>query len=259
VKDHYSGDYVQRNRNYWDRKSAEFAPLLRNAWSHTNPSWGIYSVPEAELKMLPDNLAGMEVVDLGCGTGYVCAWMQRLGAHPTGIDNSPEQIAIARDLQKEYDLEFPILLGNAEETLFEDESFDFAISEYGASIWCDPYRWIPEAARILKPGGLLHFLVNGTILMLCSATDSDESDPVGETLERPLFGMHRIEWTGYEEVEFHLPPGKMISLLHQCGFEVLDLIEVEIPEGSTTDYDFAPYDWARKWPVEEVWKARKRG
>jgi hypothetical protein len=28
-----------------------------------------------------------------------------------------------------------------------------AISEYGASIWCDPYAWIPEAARMLRPAG----------------------------------------------------------------------------------------------------------
>ena len=51
---------------------------------------------------------------------------------------------------------------------FPDASFDLAISEYGASIWCDPYRWIPEAARLLRPGGQLIFLVNGTLHMLCT-------------------------------------------------------------------------------------------
>ncbi len=34
------------------------------------------------------------------------------------------------------------------------------VSEYGASIGCDPYTWIPEAARLLRPGGQLIFLVN---------------------------------------------------------------------------------------------------
>ena len=52
----------------------------------------------------------------------------------------------------EFGVEFPLHLGNAEQTPFPDESFDLAISEYGASIWCDPYRWIPEAARLLRPG-----------------------------------------------------------------------------------------------------------
>jgi hypothetical protein len=48
-----------------------------------------------------------------------------------------------------------------------DAAFDLVISEYGASIWCDPYRWVPQAARLLHPGGRLVFLRNSTLLMLC--------------------------------------------------------------------------------------------
>ena len=58
-----------------------------------------------------------------------------------------------------------------EATGLPDESFDLAVSEYGASIWCDPYRWIPEAARLLRPGGELVFLVNAVLLILCSPDD----------------------------------------------------------------------------------------
>ncbi len=47
-----------------------------------------------------------------------------------------------------------------------DASFDLAISEYGAAIWADPYRWIPEAARLLRPGGDLIFLGNSVLVML---------------------------------------------------------------------------------------------
>ena len=57
-------------------------------------------------------------------------------------------------------LEFPLLHGNAEAVPYPDASFDFAISEYGACLWADPYRWIPEAARLLRPGGELIFLTN---------------------------------------------------------------------------------------------------
>ena len=71
-------------------------------------------------------------------------------------------MASARALQLEFGLEFPLLHGNAEEVPFPDGSFDLAISEYGASIWCDPYRWIPEAARLLRSGGELVFLVTGS-------------------------------------------------------------------------------------------------
>ena len=49
---------------------------------------------------------------------------------------------------------------------FADQSFDFAISQYGAAIWCDPYRWIPEASRILRPGGRLVFETGSPLVML---------------------------------------------------------------------------------------------
>ena len=42
------------------------------------------------------------------------------------------------------------------------------------------------------------------------------------------------------------------------GFEIEDLIEIQPPEGATTRYPGVTLDWARKWPMEEVWKVRKR-
>jgi SAM-dependent methyltransferase len=115
----------------------------------------------------------MEVIELGCGTAYVSAWLARRGARPTGIDNSAEQLSTARSLQDEHDLHFPLIHGNAEATGLPDASFDLAVSEYGASIWADPYCWIPEAARLLRPGGELVFLTNGTLWIL-TVSDTEE-------------------------------------------------------------------------------------
>jgi len=136
-----------------------------------------------------------------------------------------------------------------------DASFDLAVSEYGASIWCDPYRWIPEAARLLRVGGRLIFLVNSVLLVLC--VPEQDGIPASDRLLRPQFGMHRMEWPGDKSVEFHLSHGDMVRLLRSSGFEVDDLIEVRPPEGSTTRYPFVTSDWASCWPSEEVWKARK--
>jgi SAM-dependent methyltransferase len=249
-------EHVRRNREAWDSYAKEFAEPGRANWASEEISWGIYNVPESQVGALPASVEGLDTIELGCGTGYVSAWLARRGARPVGIDNSPAQLATARTLQREFGLEFPLHLGNAEATPFPDASFDLAISEYGASIWADPYRWIPEAARLLRPGGELIYLVNGTIFMLCAPDEEDT--PPAERLLRPYFGMHRFEWPDDVGVEFHLGYGDMIRLLRRSGFEVEDLIEVRPPEGATTRFPDASLEWARRWPVEEIWRARKR-
>jgi SAM-dependent methyltransferase len=187
-------DYVLRNRAYWDEINApRYADPGRRAWAREEFSWGIFGVPESALRALPDDLVGRDVIELGCGTAYISAWLARRGARVTGIDNSAEQLKTARALQAEHGLEFPLIHGNAESVPLPDVSFDLAISEYGVSIWADPYRWIPEAARLLRPDGELVFLVNGTLWML-TVPDTDDAGPAADRLLRPYFGMHRFEW-----------------------------------------------------------------
>jgi len=249
-------EHVLRNRGYWDRKAADYeATALRN-WDRTEPSWGVWDVPEAEVGMLPAALAGSDAIELGCGTAYVSAWLARRGARPVGIDNSAAQLATARRMQERFGVEFPLIHGDAERVPLPDAGFDLAISEYGASIWCDPHAWIPEAARLLRPGGELVFLVNSVLLMLCSPDDG--TAPLGDRLVRPQFGMHRFEWPDDDSVEFHLPHGEMIAVLRRSGFEVEELIEVRPPPEATTRFDFFDLAWSRKWPGEEIWRARKR-
>jgi SAM-dependent methyltransferase len=208
--------------------------------------------------MLPDDLAGLDAIELGCGTGYVSAWLARRGARPVGIDNSPRQLETAARLQREHGLDFPLLLGNAERVPFPDASFDFAISEYGAVLWADPYAWVPEAARLLRPGGRLHVLTNGLLAYL-TVPDLETDGPADEILKRPLFGMHRTVWPDEPDaVEFHLSHGDWIRLFRANSLEVEDLVEVQVPEDATTRYPWMHADWARRWPCEEVWKVRKR-
>jgi len=248
-------EHVARNRAAWDGWADEYEEPGRRGWGADEPSWGIWGIPESELGVLPD-VAGRDAIELGCGTAYVSAWLARRGAQPVGIDNSERQLANARRFQVEFGLEFPLLHGNAEAVPLPDASFDLAISEYGASIWADPYRWIPEAARLLRPGGELVFLVNGTILMLC--VPDDENEPASDRLLRSYFDMHRFEWPDDDSVEFHLPYGDMIRLLRANDFEVEDLLELRPAAEATTRYPFVTNEWARRWPCEEIWKARKR-
>ncbi|GAA5012915.1 class I SAM-dependent methyltransferase [Actinopolymorpha pittospori] len=246
-------EHVRRNRQLWDsRQGAWFGKRARAQWA-AEPHWGVWRIPQAELPVFPDDLAGRDLIDLGCGTGYVCAWAARAGARPVGIDNSERQLATARAMQHDFGLEFPLLHGNAERVPYPDASFDIAISEHGAIGWCDPYRWIPEAARLLRPGGELVFVRNSTLLTLCVP----ESGAAAARLRRPQFGLYRVESEDGTAVNFQLPHGPMVRLLRDSGFVLEDLLEVQAPENASTEYDYVDLEWARQWPSAEVWKARR--
>ena len=240
----------------WDDWAKKFVAAGERAWADNTPRWGIWHVAESEVRMFPDDLAGKDVIELGCGTAYVSSWLARRGARVIGIDNSQAQLATARRLQLQHGLDFPLIHGNAEEVPYPDASFDLAISEYGACLWADPYRWIPEAARLLRPGGRLAFLTNSFLHTLC--VPAEDGFPATDRLLRPAFGMYRVEWPGDPGVEFHLSHGDWIRLLTRSGFEVEDLIDVRPSLDATTEYLFSTLEWSRKWPCEEVWKARKR-
>ena len=248
-------EHVRRNRDLWDRWAKDYAEVGARAWAGGEPSWGIWSVPESELHVLPADLAGRDAIELGCGTAYVSCWLARRGARVVGIDNSEAQLASARRYQAEHRLEFPLLHGNAEQVPYPDASFDLAISEYGACLWADPYRWVPEAARLLRPGGELIFLTNAALLTLCIPAEDEAA--ATDRLLRPAFGMHRIEWPGDHGVEFHLSHGDWIRLLRSHGFAIEDLIELRPAETATTRYPWVTLEWARQWPCEEIWKARR--
>ena len=247
-------EHVRRNRAHWDAMAPDWAELGRRRWAE-EPSWGIWAIPETDIRLLPDDLAGMDAIELGCGTAYVSAWLARRGARPVGIDNSARQLETARQLQREFGIDFPLLHGNAEQVPYPDGSFDLAISEYGAAIWCDPYAWVPEAARLLRPGGRLVFLGNHTLLQLCAP---EVLAPAGDRLLRDYFGRHRLEWADDDSVEFALPYGEWFRLLRSCGFEVTDLLELRAPAAPARDFPFVTAEWARRWPSEHVFKAVKQ-
>jgi len=248
--------HVAANAAFWEARREDQLRLAAEQWADSEPSWGIFGVPESVAGLLPVDVAGRDVVELGCGTAYVSAWLARAGARPVGVDPTPGQLVIARQFQVEFQLPFPLLRAAGEAVPLRDASFDLVISEYGAAIWADPYRWIPEAARLLRPGGELVFLGNSSLLMLC--VPDDDTMPAADRLVRDHFGMHRFVWPDDPSVEFHLGHGDWIRLLRANGFEIEDMIELRPPPGTRSDYGFVTREWAERWPAEEAWKARRR-
>ncbi len=245
---------VALNRDLWTLVNAQFTDEdARRAWSRQTVTWGLFEVPEQQVGVLGD-VAGLDVLELGCGTAYFSAWLCRQGARPVGVDLTPAQLVTAARCQQHFGLTFPLIEADAADVPLPDAGFDLVVSEYGASVWCDPERWIPEAARLLRPGGRLVFLTNSVLVTLCVP----ESDGTAQQyLQRGQRCAYRVQWPG-GGVEFHPGHGQWVRTLRASGFEVEALHELFAPDdaGNHAYYEIATADWARQWPVEDLWAAR---
>ena len=242
------------NRELWREINAQFTDAEADrAWAGADIRWGLFGTPETALGALGD-VRDRDVLDLACGTGYFGAWLARRGARVVATDLSPEQLATARRCQRVHGPTFPLLQADAEQLPLASARFDVVVSEHGAAAWCDPHRWVPEAARVLRPGGRLVFLTNSLISALTVPADEG---PAGEVLLRGQRDVRRVRWDG-GGVEHHPSHGDWITVLRAHGFVVEALHELYAPPGAH-DHDYygiATAAWAARWPAEELWVAR---
>lgn len=247
-------DYIAVNRELWNRDSDEYQRRHGGQLEKSGGlAWGVWQIPEAELHVLGD-VKGRDVLELGCGAAQWSIALHQLGARVTGLDLSERQLAHARRLMDQADLGFPLVHAGAEATPFPDESFDIVFCDHGAMNFADPHRTVPEAARILRPGGLLAFSMGTPILDIAWA--ENEENPRAEFV-RDYWGLYRIlddEGT----INFQLPYGEWIRLFVENGLIVESLLELRPPEGATSSYrDETDLAWARRWPMEHIWRVRR--
>jgi SAM-dependent methyltransferase len=246
-------EHARVNRAAWNAKATDDVELAERQWATDEISWGLWNVPERDVDALPD-VDGFDVVELGCGTAYVSAWLARKGARPIGIDVSENQLATARAMQAKHELAFPLVHASAEDVPLSAESADLVVSEYGACLWCDPDRWLKEASRLLRPQGRLVFLTNSLIVTLCAPDVGTATD----RLLRDQRGLRVVEYESDDGVEFHLAHGDWIATLARHGFAVEALHELYAPDDAEqTKYEWVSPAWAHRWPVEEIWVARR--
>jgi SAM-dependent methyltransferase len=244
------------NRAAWDRLSEEYQERHREFIGQPEPRWGMWQLPESELGVLGD-VAGKDVLELGCGAAQWSILLARQGARVVGLDNSERQLEHARSLMEAAGIGFPLVHASAEEVPLPDASLDVVFCDHGGMTFGDPYRTVPEAARLLRPGGLFAFSHNSPLSMICW---DEEADTEVTRLVEPYFGMHRFEGPADEPVAFNLPYGEWIRLFREHGFRIDGLIELRPPAGAESTYRSAEdTEWARSWPMEEIWRCVKAG
>lgn len=248
-------DTRARNRSLWSQVNADFTDTdAQQMWTRSGVSWGLFRQPEGSLQLLGD-LTGSDVLEIGCGTAYLSAWLTRAGARVVALDLSPEQLVTAQRCQDRFGPHFPLVEGDGATLPFRNGSFDLVVSEYGASPWCDPARWPLEAARVLRPGGRLVFLTNSVLAAMCVPA---EGGPAGTTLLRGATDVNPVSWPG-GGVEYHPGHGEWIRRLADAGFVVDALHELEPPDQGPDHeyYEIVTRRWSERWPAEDVWVAHR--
>src|SRR3954454_12656518 len=190
-------------------------------WARPEMVWGLFGIPERELCVLGE-VRDRDVAELACGTAYFSAWLARAGASVVAVDLSGEQLATARRLQKQFGPVFPLVQADAERVPLASGRFDLVVSEHGVGAWCDPERWLPEAVRLLRPGGRLVFLTNSHLSSLCVPA---EEGVAGDRLLRGQREAHRVQWPG-GGVEFHPSHGEWVRTLRNAGFVIEAMHEI---------------------------------
>lgn len=248
---------VAANRALWDEINSQFAGADGLArWHATEITWGLTATPESQVRVLGD-LAGLDVVELGCGTAYLAGWLARRGARVIGLDVSGAQLGTARIAQSEHGIAFPLIQADAQAVPLTSGCADLVVSEHGAPAWCAPDLWIGQAARILRPGGRLVFLTNSPLSAMCVP---EAGGVASNQLLRGPAELREVRWPG-GGVEHHPSHGDWIGVLRTHGFDVDALIELRAsrePSAAATFYSIADPEWAQRWPVEDLWVARLR-
>ncbi len=246
-------DHEAHNRAAWDAYSDEYQAKHGDQLATSGGlAWGTTQIPESELHILGD-VEGKAILELGCGAAQWSIALAQRGAKPVGLDLSERQLEHARRLMTEAGVDFPLVHGSAESVPLPDASFEIVFCDHGAMSFADPYRTVPEAARLLRPGGLFAFNHHSPIETICWPLGAPAA---GDRLVIDYFGMHRFD--DGEEIFFQLPYGEWIRLFRENGLVVEDLIEPRPSAEATSSYrDADAMAWARRWPSESIWRLRR--
>lgn len=249
-------DRVDANRRGWDHRSATYQREVGGADMYGGRIlWGPNRYDDEHLGVLGD-VDGLDVLEVGCGGAQFGIELARRGARVTGIDLSAGQIRHARANVRAAGVAVHLVRGNAEELRrwFRASSFDLVVSDYAAG-FLDLHRLLPEAFRVLRPGGVCVLAWTSPIL-----------DCMTGGGEPPLLAFKysyfdRTPWvdSGRDSTyELKRTYGDWVRAFAHAGFVLEDLVEPQTPRGGTHML-WPQFRWERtnRVPGTAIWKARK--
>jgi SAM-dependent methyltransferase len=246
-------EHERRNRDFWDDDADDYQAAHHDQLARAG-RWGAWGIPDTTLGGVLGDVSDLDVLEYGCGAAQWSIARAREGARVVALDQSQGQLRHASRNIASTGARVTVVCGSGEAVPLRDGSFDLVCCDHGAMSFCDPARSVPEVARLLRPGGRLIF--NKATILYALCYDAKKDRQVAR-LQRPYFGS-RISFFGDGTVDFQVPYGEWIRIFRTNGFTVEDLIELQPAADATTTFeDFVPLEWARQWPAEEIWVARK--
>ena len=148
-------------RTYYDHEAAYLAIAERGGtgWDDlpTLPAGPQDSYVALDAFLASPLAAPGDALELGCGGGQASLRLAASGYRVTGVDFAPTAVALARENAKRASIEARFVEGDCLALAFPDAAFDLVVDNH--ALHCilgdDRARFLGEAARVLRPGGLL--------------------------------------------------------------------------------------------------------
>ena len=232
---------ARANRHWWDAEArayqAEHGAFLGGASGGADFVWCPEGLREADARLLGE-VAGRDVLEIGCGAAQCARWLVTQGARVTAFDVSAGQLHESRRLDALTGVAVErVVQADAQRLPFRDRAFDVVCSSFGGIPFvADSAGALREVARVLRPGGRFVFSVTHPTRWAFP----DDPGPAGLTVQQSYF-----DRTPYVErdddgvatyVEHHRTLGDRVRELVAAGLALEDVVEPEGPEGHTREW-----------------------
>lgn len=175
----------------------------------------------------PKPLAGLRILDIGCGGGLVAEPMARLGAVVVGADATAGNIPVAQAHARQQGLAIDYRHTSAEALAEAGEQFDAVLNLEVVEHVADPQAFLAACHTLLKPGGL----------MVCSTLNRNPKS----YLVAIIGAEHIMRWLpkGTHDWKKFITPDELFTLLDKAGLDPVD----------RKGFVFNPLSWS--WSISD--------
>lgn len=198
--------------------TADVHAAVRTIWEGRAPDYDVKghetTTPDqdAAWRALLGGWAGpepLDIVDVGCGTGFLSLRLAAHGHHVVGVDAADAMRALAAEKAARAGVRVDLRPGDALRLPVQDASADLVVERHVIWTVADPAAALRDWARVLRPGGRL-VLVEGEWGPECSSAEAYA--PLVPDL--PLFGGR--------------PAGDMVALVTDAGYDDVTVEELDV-------------------------------